>query len=90
MLFNFPFLILFMNFLSQNTDTIIALATAQGTGAIAVIRLSGNDAISLVNRFFKGKNLEKQATHSLHFGTIRNAEHIDSEINFSIIYCCIW
>lgn len=69
-----------MNFLSQNTDTIIALATAQGTGAIAVIRLSGNDAISLVNRFFKGKNLEKQATHSLHFGTIRNGENTDSEI----------
>ncbi len=69
-----------MNFLHQNTDTIIALATAQGTGAIAVIRLSGNEAISLVNRFFKGKNLENQTTHSLHFGTIRKGEDINSEI----------
>lgn len=68
-----------MNFLSQNKDTIIALATAQGTGAIAVIRLSGNDSISLVNRFFRGKNLENQPTHSLHFGTIRNGENIVSE-----------
>jgi tRNA modification GTPase len=69
-----------MNFLSQNSDTIIALATAQGTGAIAVIRLSGTDAISLVNRFFRGKNLEQQASHSLHFGTIRDGEELNSAI----------
>jgi tRNA modification GTPase len=60
-----------MNFLSQNSDTIIALSTAQGTGAIAVIRLSGKDSIPLVNKFFKGKNLENQASHTLHFGSLQ-------------------
>lgn len=54
------------------TDTIIALATPQGIGAIGVIRLSGSKAISLCNQFFYGHNLEKQASHTIHYGTIRN------------------
>ena len=58
----------------QNDDTIVALATPQGAGAIAVIRLSGKDAIILANKVFKGKNLEKQDSHTIHFGTIRNDE----------------
>ena len=53
-------------------DTIIALATANGIGAIAVIRLSGKDAIKVANRFFKGKDLEKASSHTVHLGTIRN------------------
>jgi tRNA modification GTPase len=73
-----------MNFLSQKDDTIIALATAQGTGAIAVIRLSGKNAIQVVNQFFKGKNLETQATHTLHFGTIRKGEEIIDEVVVAI------
>ncbi|MDH5474500.1 MAG: tRNA uridine-5-carboxymethylaminomethyl(34) synthesis GTPase MnmE, partial [Cyclobacteriaceae bacterium] len=52
-------------------DTIIALATPQGVGAIAVIRLSGDDAISITNKVFKGKDLEKQPSHTIHFGTLR-------------------
>lgn len=55
-------------------DTIVALATPQGSGAIAVIRLSGPEAITLCNRVFKGKDLAKQASHTAHFGTIRNEE----------------
>jgi tRNA modification GTPase len=51
-------------------DTIVALATPEGKGAIAVIRISGNDAITIADKIFKGKNLEKQATHTLHFGNI--------------------
>ena len=59
-------------------DTIVALATAQGISAIAVIRLSGTDCIDLVQRVFKGKNLTEQPTHTLHFGTlVDNGKTID-------------
>lgn len=56
----------------MNQDTICALATPQGIGAIAVIRVSGPDTIQIVNKIFRGKNLEKQASHTIHFGTIRD------------------
>jgi tRNA modification GTPase len=52
----------------------VALATPQGSGAIAVIRLSGPDAINLCNGVFKGKDLSRQASHTAHFGTIRTEE----------------
>jgi tRNA modification GTPase len=68
-----------------NTDTIVALATSNGkNGAIAVIRLSGPDAIAIVNRVFAGKNLLKQASHTIHFGTIRDGEHILDEVLVSL------
>lgn len=51
-------------------DTIIALATAQGVSAIAVIRLSGEDCIERVQQVFKGKNLTEQKSHTAHLGTI--------------------
>lgn len=51
-------------------DTIIALATAQGVSAIAVIRLSGEDCIERVQQVFKGKNLTAQKSHTAHLGTI--------------------
>ena len=61
-----------MNYTKNNlSDTIVALATPPGVGAIGVIRLSGIDAIRIANSVFKGKNLEKQASHTIHFGTIR-------------------
>ena len=56
------------------TDTIVALATPSGVGAIGVIRLSGKDAIGIVNEVFHGKDLAQQPTHTLHFGTLRNGE----------------
>ena len=56
------------------TDTIVALATPPGIGAIGVIRLSGPDAVAIVNKVFKGKDLSKQASHTLHFGHIIHAE----------------
>jgi tRNA modification GTPase len=70
--------------LSESNDTIIALATPQGVGAIAVIRLSGKDAIRLTNEVFFGKNLEKQESHTIHFGTIRNGEKIIDEVLVSL------
>ncbi|RME92394.1 MAG: tRNA uridine-5-carboxymethylaminomethyl(34) synthesis GTPase MnmE [Bacteroidetes bacterium] len=56
------------------SDTIVALATPQGVGAIGVIRLSGKDAIKIVDRVFKGKKLAEQDSHTVHFGTIRDRE----------------
>lgn len=53
-------------------DPIAALATAPGIGAIAVIRVSGQDAISITSRFFRGRDLIRQASHTAHFGTLRN------------------
>lgn len=67
-----------------NNDTIIALSTPPGSGAIGVIRLSGSYAISLTNQVFKGKDLEKQATHTLHFGLIKDGEAVVDEVVVSL------
>ncbi len=65
-------------------DTIVALSTAQGVGAIAVIRLSGPSAISITNKVFKGKDLEKEGSHTLHFGTIRDEGKVIDEVVVSL------
>jgi tRNA modification GTPase len=67
-----------------NSDTIIALATPSGIGAIGVIRLSGPDAIALVNEVFGGKDLSIQHTHTIHFGTIRDGNLIIDEVLVSL------
>ncbi|MFT4568740.1 MAG: tRNA modification GTPase [Saprospiraceae bacterium] len=54
------------------SDTIIALSTPPGAGAIGVIRLSGIDAISIVDQYFFGKNLTKVAGNTVHYGKIKN------------------
>jgi len=56
-----------------NNDSIVALATASGTGAIAIIRVSGKDAIGIANSVFKSiknKDLTLQKSHTLHLGHI--------------------
>lgn len=65
-------------------ETIVALATPNGIGAIGVIRLSGPEAIKIINRVFKGKNLEQQDSHTIHFGTIRDGEKIVDEVLVSL------
>ncbi len=55
----------------MNNDTIAALATPAGPGAIGVLRLSGPRAIEVVAACFKGKNLLEQPSHTVHFGSIR-------------------
>jgi len=65
-------------------DTIVAVATASGTGAIAVIRLSGPGAITITQQVFKGKNLEQQPSHTIHFGTIRDEGKIVDEVLVSL------
>jgi tRNA modification GTPase len=70
--------------ISNNTETIIALATPSGLGAIAVIRLSGPKAITITNAVFKGKDLRQQASHTIHFGTIREGNAILDEVLVSL------
>jgi tRNA modification GTPase len=62
-------------------DTIVALATPQGIGAIGVIRLSGKDAIGIISQLFPSKNLLQQATHTLHVGLLKeNGAAIDEVV----------
>jgi tRNA modification GTPase len=68
-------------------DTIVALATPAGAGAIAVIRLSGEDAISIAEKQFKsvsGKVLLKQPTHTIHLGHIINGAITLDEVLVSV------
>ena len=65
-------------------DTIVALATPAGNGAIGVIRLSGPDAITIANRVFSGKDLTRQASHTIHFGNIVDGETILDEVLVSL------
>lgn len=68
-------------------DTIIALATAPGTGAIAVIRISGKMAIPLVNECFKsarGKKLNTQKSHTIHLGYLIEGKKVLDEVLVSI------
>ena len=51
-------------------DTICAIATSQGVGAIAIIRVSGDEAINIVNKIFKGKDLSKVNSHTINYGKI--------------------
>jgi len=65
-------------------DTIIALATPPGIGAIGVIRLSGNNAVEIVNDLFPSKDLVQQASHTIHVGVIKDKEVAIDEVVISI------
>ena len=66
-------------------DTICAIATAQGIGAISIIRVSGTDAIEIVNKVFKGKDLRKVKTHSINYGHIIDNKEIIDEVLVSVM-----
>ena len=66
-------------------DTICAIATSQGVGAIAIIRVSGDESISIVNKIFKGKNLEKVDSHTINYGHIINNNEIIDEVLVTIM-----
>ena len=65
-------------------DTIVALATPPGVGAIGTIRLSGNKAIGIANDLFPSKDLAQQASHTIHVGVIKDKEAILDEVVISI------
>ena len=66
------------------TDTIIAPATPQGQSAIAVIRLSGSQAIDITDKIFKGKNLLDAKSHTIHYGWIVDGDKEIDEVMVSV------
>lgn len=64
----------------QHYDTICAASTAQGIGALGVIRISGNDSISIAHKIFKGKNLNQVDSHTVHYGFIADEERTIDEV----------
>jgi len=65
-------------------DTIVALATPQGIGAIGVIRLSGNQAFQIIDRLFPAKDLMQQASHTLHVGYLKDNGKVLDEVVVSL------
>ncbi|WMJ74584.1 tRNA uridine-5-carboxymethylaminomethyl(34) synthesis GTPase MnmE [Cytophagaceae bacterium ABcell3] len=72
------------HYFSEAEDTIAAIATPSGSGALAIIRVSGKEAIDIVNKIFYGKDLSEQDSHTVHFGTIRDGDKILDEVLVSI------
>ena len=66
-------------------DTIAAISTSLGVGAISIIRVSGNDAIKIVNNFFDGKDLNKVESHTINYGYIKNNNEIIDEVLISVM-----
>ena len=73
-----------INKLSGWDDTIVALATPPGIGAIGVIRLTGNNAINIVNKLFPSKDLAIQSSHTLHVGYLKDESAILDEVVISL------
>jgi len=72
------------NHISGWDDTIVALATPQGIGAIGVIRLSGTRAIEIVNELFPSRDLNKQNSHTIHVGFIKEDKEVIDEVVVSL------
>ena len=66
--------------LSNHSDTIVALATPQGVGAIGVIRLSGPHAIAICSSVFPSKDLHKVLSHTVHVGAIHAEDRVLDEV----------
>ena len=73
-----------------NNETIIALATPNGMGAISVIRISGSKAISVTEKLFKPKRiklLSKQKSHTVHLGNLMKNNFVLDEVLVTIFKC---
>lgn len=66
-------------------DIIVGLSTALGVGAISIIRVSGSGSISMVNKIFKGENLENKASHTITYGHIVYQDEIIDEVLVTIM-----
>ncbi len=72
--------------MNKENDTIVAISTKLGKSAISIIRVSGPDAISLVNQLFKkGKDLTKVPTHTIHYGYIYDNDQPIDEVLVTIM-----
>ncbi|SDZ95687.1 tRNA modification GTPase [Thalassobacillus cyri] len=71
----------------METDTITAISTPMGEGAIAIVRLSGPEAVSISNELFQGKDLSKADSHTMHYGKIIDPEtnEVAEEVMVSIM-----
>ncbi len=71
----------------MKTDTIAAISTAVGEGAIGIVRLSGEEAIKIANDVFKGKDLTNVASHTIHYGHIIDEEdEVIDEVMVSVLH----
>jgi tRNA modification GTPase len=66
------------------TDTIAAISTAIGQSAISIVRLSGDEAIDIVSKIFRGPNLSKANSHTIHYGHIMDQDTIIDEVLISL------
>ena len=66
-------------------DTIAAISTAMGVGAISIIRVSGNDSLEIVNKIFKGKDLTKVDSHTINYGYIYDGADKVDEVLISVM-----
>ena len=66
-------------------DTIAAISTSSGVGAISIIRVSGEESINIVNKIFKGKDLNKVNSHTINYGHIIENEKIIDEVLVSVM-----
>ncbi len=66
-------------------DTICAISTSQGVGAISIVRVSGPESIDIVNKIFKGKDLTKVESHTINYGHIVENDEIIDEVLVSIM-----
>ena len=69
----------------SSDDTICALATGGGISAIALIRVSGNESIKIVDKIFS-KNLQEQKSHTVHFGNIIHGDNIIDEVVITLFH----
>ncbi len=67
-------------------DTIVALATPEGRSALALIRISGPDAITIVNKIFKNKDLSKVPSHTIHYGWLYDEDEPIDEVMVFIMH----
>ncbi len=65
-------------------DTICALATPQGVGALAIVRISGTKTFEIIDKVFKGKKLSKVKANTVHFGHIMDGERLIDEVMVSV------
>jgi tRNA modification GTPase len=73
-----------LNKLSGWDDTIVALATPPGVGALGIIRLSGKNAFTIINHLFHSKNLLEQPSHTLHVGFLKDEDELLDEAVVSL------
>ena len=66
-------------------DTIVAVSTALGDGAISIIRMSGKDSLNIINRVFKEKDLLTVPSHTIHYGHIVYDNEVIDEVLITVM-----